>query len=92
MARNSGFRVIDEAAHERGLRHVEVELGRHRLPVIDEAAHERGLRLSISLRLPTPGTSVIDEAAHERGLRLLHYEACRLTGDASSMKPRMNAD
>jgi len=38
--------VIDEAAHERGLRHAEQSIrGAHIGCVIDEAAHERGLRL-----------------------------------------------
>ena len=36
--------------------------------------------------------AVIDEAAHERGLRLVHEHPRMAEDDASSMKPRMNAD
>ena len=64
--------VIDEAAHERGLRRAgqKASCSGARF-VIDEAAHERGLRQrALDERQPRDRV-VIDEAAHERGLRLV---------------------
>ena len=62
--------VIDEAAHERGLRPPNGEHRMDRQLVIADAAHERGLRLRPALTDHVEGR-VIDDAAHERGLRPL---------------------
>ena len=83
--------VIDEAAHERGLRPVPDCTTPTCSVVIDEAAHERGLRLDDFAVLEEDDV-VIDEAAHERGLRQFVGAFRRPKEKASSMKPRTNAD